>query len=93
MDYYNFLYDDLDLVGINQGYIDEVNLLKEKKVKDSADHGMVLVLTIREILWNYSDGSHRFSEKISNTDIFEKLADDLALILEDDLQDMEVSML
>ena len=87
VDYYNFVYDDLDVDGISNGFVEEV---KEKEAKDPGDHGSLLVLTIREILWNYSDGSHTFSEKISQTDLFQKLVRDLEIIKEDDLTDMEV---
>lgn len=89
VDYYNFLYDDLDIDGINHGFIEEANSLKEKNNKEPQDHGMFLILTVREILWNYSDGSHTFSELVSKTNIFEKLVHDLAMILEDDLEDMK----
>ncbi|XP_045216641.2 uncharacterized protein LOC123566525 [Mercenaria mercenaria] len=86
--YYNFVYDDLDVDGISYGFVDEANQVKEKKNKDPGDHGTLLVLTIREILWNFSDSSHKFSEMISQTDLFTKLVHDLEIIKEEDLQDM-----
>jgi hypothetical protein len=81
------VYDDLDVDGINTGFVEEV---KEKEAQYPGDHGSLLVLTIREILWNYSDSSHTFSVKISQTDLFHKLAHDLDIIREDDLADMAV---
>ena len=61
-----------------------------EEAQTDKDPGFLLALTIREILWNFSDSSARFSEAISETEIFKYLVNDLDNIWDDGLDQLEV---
>ncbi|KAL4227784.1 hypothetical protein ACF0H5_013220 [Mactra antiquata] len=88
VDYYIYLYDELEIDGVTNAFVEETHgaALDDN---DDIEHGFPLILTIREILWNYSDGSHTFSQKISETTLFESLVQDLQKIYQEGLQDFQ----
>ena len=81
--YYKFILDELDINGVTNPLIHEG--------KETQDAGILLVMTIREIFWNFSDRSCYFGEKLAETDLFQLLMIDLEYILKDTLETLQVS--
>ncbi|KAH3840609.1 hypothetical protein DPMN_114061 [Dreissena polymorpha] len=54
-------------------------------LKYREDSGMRTLLTIRRLLWDYSDSCHTFSESVADSGLFQKLMLDLHLISQDRL--------
>ena len=68
--------------GVTDGFVEEA--------QSGGDASDMVILKAREILWNFSDSSHRFAEEIAETNMFEKLVIDLKEILKEGLQQIEV---
>ena len=88
LDYYKFILDEEDIEAITNP------LINEGKDNDPATK---LIMTIREIFWNFSDSSFYFGEKLSETGqkskekgLFQLLMVDLEYILKDTVEALEV---
>ena len=80
--YYNFILDELDIKAVTNPLISEG--------KETQEAGILLIMTIREIFWNFSDRSCYFGEKLAETDLFRLLMVDLEYILKDTLERLQV---
>ncbi|KAH3840608.1 uncharacterized protein LOC127880103 [Dreissena polymorpha] len=74
-DYYDYIMDDLSLTSLTDAIV----------LKYREDSGMRTLLTIRRLLWDYSDSCHTFSESVADSGLFQKLMLDLHLISQDGL--------
>ncbi|WAQ98361.1 hypothetical protein MAR_022734 [Mya arenaria] len=89
IDYYGFILDELDIEAVQNAFIEELHGFEANPPGENVKEGYNLILTIREILWNFSDSSHRFSETISETSLFSKLVHDLQVIYEHEFDEMQ----
>ena len=60
LDYYKFILDEEDIEAVTNP------LIREGKENEN-DHATKLIMTLREIFWNFSDSSFFFGEKLSET--------------------------
>ncbi|XP_052279283.1 uncharacterized protein LOC127877442 isoform X3 [Dreissena polymorpha] len=88
IEYYDYILDELDIEAVQNAFIQELHGFDENPPSENIKEGYSLVLTIREILWNYSDSSYRFSETVSQSIMLKKLVHDLEVIFEEEFDDM-----
>ena len=88
LSYYKFILDEEDIEAITNPLINEG--------KDN-DPATMLIMTLREIFWNFSDSSFYFGEKLSETGeksketgLFQLLMIDLEFILRDTVDALQV---
>ena len=83
MSYYKFILEEEDIDAVTNPLVQEA--------RESQDAGPLLIMTIREIFWNFSDSSYYFGEKLADTDLFDLLTKDLKYILKDSLEQLQVA--
>lgn len=82
LSYYRFILEEEDIDAVTNPLVQEA--------RESQDAGPLLIMTIREIFWNFSDSSYYFGEKLADSDLFDLLINDLKFILKDSLEQLQV---
>jgi len=71
IEYYEFVLEELDIDAVQNAFIIELQEFESNPPDPGVKEGYSLVVTIREILWNYSDSSHSFSESVAESNLFQ----------------------
>lgn len=70
--WYNFVTDYFEIESMMCSFVSELDATENSSasMEPHLKDGFYVLLTIREVLWNFSDSSHTFSVKLSETGLF-----------------------